>query len=198
MALPNADNVTTARPNYAGAVFSAPIGTVVPTSASEELDAEYRGYGYISDDGLSNSFDTSSEQIEAFGGDEVLSVQTSYAETFTQSFLEENIETKRAFFGEDNVFVTEEGFAVVHSSAELPYLTWVWDIRLTGNRHKRVIIFEAKVDERDDIDHTHGDAIQHGTTLRARPVTVELNGQTYQGVTAVEYIVDVTVANSAP
>lgn len=194
MALPNAENVTNARPNYTGAVFSAELGTTVPTSATEELDAEYRGYGYISEDGLANSFEADSEQIQAFGGDEVLSIQTSYAETFTQAFLEENIETKRAFFGEDNVFLTDEGFAVIHSSAELPYLTWVWDIRLTGGRHKRIIIFEAKVDEREDIEHTHTDATAHGTVLRARPVTVELNGETHQGVTAIEYIVDPSVA----
>lgn len=195
MAAPNASNVTNARPNYTGAVFSAPLGTDVPTSASEELDTAYRGYGYISDEGLANEFESDSEQIEAFGGDEVLSVQTSYAETFAQGFLEENIETKRAFFGDDNVFITEEGFAAVHSSAELPYLTWVWDVRLTGGRHKRIVIFEAKVDEREGITHVHGDATVHGTTLRARPVTVTLNGTEYHGVTAVEYIVDTEVGS---
>ena len=143
MAEPNASNVSNSRPNYTGAVFSAPLGTEPPESATESLDSAYRGYGYIDDEGLANEFETDSEQIQAFGGDEVLSIQTSYAETFAQGFLEENIETKRAFFGDDNVFITEEGFAAVHSSAELPYLTWVLDVRLTGGRLQRIVIFEA-------------------------------------------------------
>lgn len=195
MGAPNASNVSNSRPNYTGAVFSAPLGTDEPESATESLDSAYRGYGYISDEGLSNEFETDSEQIQAFGGDEVLSIQTGYAETFTQAFLEENIETKRAFFGEDNVFITDEGFAAIHSSAELPYLTWVWDVRLTGGRLKRTVIFEAKVDERESVEHQTGEANTHGTTLRARPVTREINGETHHGVTAIEYIVDPSVAN---
>lgn len=193
--LPNSSNVSNARPSYTGAVFSAPVGTRPPENASDELSDDFRGYGYISDEGLANEFETDSEQIEAFGGDEVLSVQTSYAETFTQGFLEENVNTKRAFFGDDNVFITDEGFAAIHSSAELPYLTWVWDVRLTGGRKKRIVIFEAKVDEREGVEHTHGEATIHSTTLRARPVNVEINGERRTGVTAVEYIVDATVAD---
>lgn len=195
MGAPNADNVSNSAPTLAGVAFSAPLGTDVPTSASEEMDSAYRGYGYLSEDGLANEFETDSEQIPAFGGDEVLSIQTSYAETFACGFLEESVETKRVFFGDDNVYITEEGFAAVHSSEDLPYLTWVWDIRLTGGRKKRIVIFEAKVDEREGVEHVTGGANTHGVTLRARGVTVELNGETKTGVTAVEYIIDPSVAS---
>ena len=54
MANVDASNVTTGKPKIGGAVWSAPDGTTLPTSAAVELDKAFKSLGYCSDDGVKN------------------------------------------------------------------------------------------------------------------------------------------------
>lgn len=40
-------NVTTAKPKIGGAVYSAPLGTALPTDATTKLDDAFKALGYI-------------------------------------------------------------------------------------------------------------------------------------------------------
>ena len=72
----SAANVTAAKPKASGAVFSAPLGTTLPTNAKSELDAALKTLGFISEDGLTNENSPESEDVKAWGGQTVLSSQT--------------------------------------------------------------------------------------------------------------------------
>ena len=45
-------HVTVAKPKKGGAVFRAPLGTPLPTSATEVLNEAFQGLGYISINGF--------------------------------------------------------------------------------------------------------------------------------------------------
>ena len=71
----NVNNVTSAKPKVGGAIFSAPLGTPLPTDATTDLNAAFKPLGYVSEDGLVNENTASSENLKAWGGDIVDTVQ---------------------------------------------------------------------------------------------------------------------------
>lgn len=192
----NAQNVSNARPGAAGAIFSLPPGETAPTDAVTPLADSVINYGYASDDGLSNSFDISNESFNAWGGDTVLTVRTSYEETFGFSLIETNANGMKAVHGDDNVIVTESGMTVFHTSHDLEYRTWIFEILLTGGRVKRIVVPDGKITDREDVNYQDGELVMYGVTLATRPVEVEIGGETKTGVTAIEYIAKIESGGS--
>lgn len=88
MANVDASNVTTGKPKIGGAVWSAPDGTTLPTSAAVELDEAFKSLGYCSDDGVKNKASSSSDSITAWGGDTVLDVDKDFSDEFSLTLIE--------------------------------------------------------------------------------------------------------------
>ena len=74
---PNASLVTQGKPKVTGAIFSAPLGTALPTDAKSALDDAFVQLGYVSDSGLTNSIGLENASTKAWGGDTVLNTMTS-------------------------------------------------------------------------------------------------------------------------
>ena len=53
--MPTVSNVSTGKPNVAGAIFCAPIGTTLPTDTTTTLDAAFKEMGYAAEDGVVNT-----------------------------------------------------------------------------------------------------------------------------------------------
>jgi len=87
----DSSKVSFGKPKSTGALFVAPAGTVLPTSASTSLNASFKGLGYISEEGLVNNTEVDVNDTFAWGGDKVLSGPTNYAEMFTFNLIETNI-----------------------------------------------------------------------------------------------------------
>ena len=86
--MPNATNVSVGKPKVSGAVHWAPIGTTLPTSAVEALNASFVELGYVSEDGLTNNNSPESDTVKAWGGDTVLTLQTDRPDTFALTLIE--------------------------------------------------------------------------------------------------------------
>jgi hypothetical protein len=167
----NAANVSTAKPKIGGAVYSAPLGSILPIDAATELDVAFKSLGYISEDGLTNANTPESEIIKAWGGDTVASVQTGKEDSFTYTLIEAtNIDVLKEIYGQDNVTGTlETGITIKANSKELEEHCLVIDMILKGGNLKRIVIPSGKVSEIGEISYADADAIGYETTIQAIP-----------------------------
>lgn len=180
----DAKNISVGKPMAGGAVFFAPAGTTVPTDAVTKLADAFVSAGYISEDGVTNSIETDSEEIKAWGGDVVLNPQTSRSEKFAMTFIEGNETTYGVVFGKSNVTKNGEGFTIVHNGKEREERVMVIETLLSNGKVKRQVIPRAKVTEVGEIVYKDDEAIGYETTISA---LLDANGNT-----AYEYIAAIT------
>lgn len=186
MADPNSANVSNAKPRgkdgrYAGGLyFGDPKKAKIPTDATTELGDGFTSAGYLSDDGIKNKRDRKTESITAFGGDTVLSVTTSLEETFELGLLETTADTLSIVYGDDNVTTDGDKITVKHNAKDAPRKPYVFELAMTGNRVKRIVIPDGQVSDVDDVEYQDGEAITYSPTITAYPDD--------QGNTAYEYI----------
>ena len=167
----NVANVSTAKPKVGGAVYSAPLGTTLPTDATTELNTKFNSLGYISEDGLTNENSPESEEIKAWGGDTVAIVQTNKTDIFNYTLIEAtNVEVLKEVYGQDNVTGTlETGIEIKANAKELEEHCLVIDMILKSGILKRIVIPNGKVSEIGEISYADADAIGYETTIQAVP-----------------------------
>lgn len=181
----NTQNVSVGKPLGTGGVFVAPVDATIPTNGTAELDTAFANLGYISEDGLTNTSEVDSEEIKAWGGDTVLTVQTSRSETFTFTLIESlNNDVLKQVYGQTNV---SDG-VVKHNGLERARQAFVFEILLTGNKVKRIVVPSGQITEVGDITYKDGEVIGYEVTLSAYPDD--------KGNTAYEYIAAIVGADS--
>ena len=166
-----ASNVSAGKPKVGGAIYTAPVGTPLPTSASEALNSAFKGLGYVNEDGLTNSTNLEVEKIKAWGGDTVLVIQKSKEDTFKYVLIEVKNKTVLGYvYGEDNVTGTlETGIVVKVNNSDVPERSIVIDMILRDNCLKRIVIPSCKISEVGDIVYYDGDAVGYETTVDCTP-----------------------------
>lgn len=166
-----ASNVTAGKPKVGGAVYRAPLGTTLPESVTDTLDAAFKELGYISDAGVKNSNSPSNTAIKAWGGDTVLDVQTEKPDTFQMNFIEAtNVEVLKTVYGDDNVSGTlATGITITANSQEQNNQVLVIDMVLKNGSVKRIVLPDCKVTAVADIVYSDSTAVGYDTTLSAYP-----------------------------
>lgn len=181
-------NVSTGKPLASGALWVAPLGTALPTDAVTPLGEEFEHLGYVSSDGLTDTPERETEDMQAWGGDTVLNVTTSYSETFTYTLIEAmRVSVLKHVYGDDAVTGTlDTGIKIEKSSKELPHKVFVADIAMQGEVIRRIVVADGKVTEVGEISYKDDELIGYETTLKAYPDS--------KGVTSHEYIAKAKVA----
>ena len=172
------ENVSTAKPKIGGAIYSAPLGTTLPTNAIAELNEAFKSLGYISEDGLKNNNTPETDAIKAWGGDTVDVVQNEKADTFSYTLIEAlNVDVLKEVYGVNNVSGSLETMITIKAnSTPLEAHSLVVDMVLKAGILKRIVIPNATISEVGEINYADGDAIGYETTLTAMP---DKNGDTH-------------------
>ncbi len=166
------ENVTMGKPKVGGAIFTAPIGTELPTSADEELNEAFKGMGYISEDGITNSNSPSASNIKAWGGDIVMTSINEKPDTFKYKLIEGlNLEVLRHIYGKDNVIGSsiESGIEIRANNNVQEGSSIVVDMIMKNKTMKRVVIPLAYVTAVGDIAYKDSDVVGYDTTVTALP-----------------------------
>ena len=171
MVATKAANVAVGKPNLkvSGGVLSAPLGSARPTDADTLLDSAYESHGYVGEDGVTESTERSTEEIRAWGGVKVRTVQTEYGCSLSLTFIESRrASTLKAIFGEDNVTVADGVIKVRRNEAVLPHRQWVIDMK-DGENARRLDVGYGQITEVGDVTYSDGEAISYEVTISCDP-----------------------------
>lgn len=156
----DADNVRVA---VTGGVFTAAVGTTLPTTADATLNVAFVDLGYVSEDGITESQEADVTDIVAWqNGDVVRKVQTSHDLTYELTLIETKDDVLSSFYGPLSSGVVEV------TGDQLGRKSWVIDV-VDGEHDIRVVIPEGQVTERGEVTYANGEAISYPLTITAYP-----------------------------
>ncbi len=166
-----ASNVSAGKPKTTGAIWVAPKGSTLPTDTATALDVAFKCLGYCSDDGLTNSTDLESETIKAWGGDTVLTIQTSKEDRFGFTLIEVlNEDVLKFVYGSTNVSgALSTGLTVTANNADVEEVAIVIDMIMRDNSAKRIVIPDCKISEFGDVVYSDSEAVGYETTVTCMP-----------------------------
>lgn len=164
--------VTAGKPATTGAIYRAALGTTLPTDAStaiSDVSEDYVCLGFCSEDGVTNAGEMDSENIKAWGGQNVLTTASSTDDTFTFKLIEAlNDEVLKFIYGDDNVsgdLATSPGITVNVAGYSQDDSIIVIDMITRNSGVKRFVIPDATISEVGEIVYSDSEAVGYEVTL---------------------------------
>lgn len=169
MAANNAANVSAGKPKIGGAIFRAPKGTALPSTAVAQLNEAFINLGFVSEDGVKNANSPESQVIKEWGGGVVLTTQNGKEDKFSFTLIESlNPEVLKVVFGDQNVSGTlATGISVTSNDDAQEGHAYVIDMEMKGGYIRRICIPDATVSEVGEISYKSAEAIGYAITLQA-------------------------------
>mgnify|MGYP003231395199 CR=1 FL=1 len=162
-----------------GYAYWAPAGTTLPTDSATALPSAYKLLGYLSEDGLTNTTDTT--EIKDANGTTVMKIITSYAESYQFALLEVlRAESAKLRYNSDAVTGTDKSMTIKHQMPSDEDFVLVFEIAMSGDVKDRLVIGNATRAE-------FGDRQVHAGDPQVYDITVSANDMG-SGVTAIEYV----------
>lgn len=158
-----------------GAVARAPLGTSVPTKASDVLGSAFIKGGYVSDEGISVTPEYSTTDIRDWSQSLVRRVLESFTGTIAFAFIQNGINEAKMIFGEDNVIVTSPTLATgnqvniaLNGKGLPPAGVWVFSMK-DGDNLIKIVAPNAQPTTLNELKFLPTEAIEFGTELACYP-----------------------------
>lgn len=160
-------NVSTGKGVAGGYAFRAPVGpgTTIPTDNTTSLGAEFVGLGYISEDGISESIETDTENIVDMNGDVILAATSSREETITFTLVEVMEEALKVAYGDANVAESSGVITVQHNGSDTGQHVYVFELLLKNNRKWRQVVPVGAVTEVGELAISSGEVVGREITI---------------------------------
>ena len=167
----NTKNVSVGKGVVGGYIFSAPIGTALPTDYSSNLNAAFVNLGYVTDDGATFATEADTNTFKDLNGDDIATSSGGRTRTLAVQFAEVKEESLKEVFGQTQVTVDAQSGAIsiAHDNADMPHRSIVMELVLRDGRKWRRVLPDAQVTEWGDLTVLYSDLV----TLE---VTYTLNG----------------------
>jgi hypothetical protein len=139
---------------------SAPTGTGGTTTG-------FTGLGYVSEDGVTETRDRSSDTIKAWqNADTVRTVVTDSSLTYTFTLIETNIDTVELFYGVEVTSAVAEGNFVILPASTGGRKSFILDV-VDGSELRRTYIPSGEVTEVGEVVYASGEPIGYEVTITA-------------------------------
>ncbi len=178
-----ANQVSVGKPKVSGAIYSAPVGTTLPTDATTALNVAFGALGYVSQDGLVHANNTTRENFRAWGGDIVDSEITEKTDIFRITLIESlNAGVLKFVHGDGNVSgALATGLAVRGNGTDPGEHSIAVEMILRGGGSKRIVIPRGVLSELGDVVYRDNEIIGYACSILC---LADADGNTYY-----EYIV---------
>lgn len=167
--MPRSQNVSTGKPKVTGAIFRAPLGTTLPTSATEALGDSFKELGYVSEDGVTNNNTAETNTVYDWGGTPVLNEQTEKPDEWSYKLIESlNQNVLGTVYGDENVTYDAETneIHVVAKAEMVADQVYVIDMAMRGGALKRVVIPIGSLGEVGEIVYNRTDPVGYPITVK--------------------------------
>lgn len=158
------------RVGITGELSVGAVGTTAPTSSTSSLDPAFVGLGYVSEDGVTESYEDTVEDIIAWQNATVVRSNTTESKATLQlTLIETKGEVLELFHKGSAVEVVSAGqwkIDVVAPTADPR--AFVLDV-LDGTKHIRISVPNGEVTERGEIVYANGQAIGYDITITCYP-----------------------------
>lgn len=163
----NSSNVLVA---LTGAVYVAPVGTALPTTAVAAWNAAFVDLGYLSEDGITEAHDDETADIKAWqNGDVVRSMITGSSATYSFTLIETTAAGLGLYYKGSTITGTGDGPATVAVKTPVAQRhAFGFDV-IDGLNIVRWTIAEGEVSERGDITYKNDEAVAYELTVTAYP-----------------------------
>ena len=152
-----------------GAAAVAPTGSTAPTDSTTALAVAFKDLGFISEDGLTEAVNQSTNEVKAWDGTVVRKVLTGAEKTFKIKFLESNGNVLDLYYSKPtNSVVSGKTTLTVKPILSRDLRAFVFDV-IDGAKHKRIWIPNGEVTDRGEIAYKNGEASSYEVTITAYP-----------------------------
>lgn len=155
-------------PYVAGDMSYLPSDSVAP-QGNVELDSSFVPLGFMDRDAnVSNSEETSSEDLNAWGGALVMTTPGTRKETYSFTAIEQNARVWKLRYGDSSVVGDDANAVVKHDGSSFDgYHSIITAEKLGDGRIHLSVIPKAQLSEADTINHPDNTALMYPMTFTA-------------------------------
>lgn len=162
----NQANVSSAKGVKGGYIFSAPVGTELPTDIKTKLDPAFKCLGFLSEDGYVESVDEDADDINDMNGDVMDSTNSKRVESAQLTFAEIKAATLKRQYGDANVTDENGLITVKHNADSHDVFSYILELVLKNGRRWRKVVPKGKSSELDDLTIASSELCQRALTMK--------------------------------
>lgn len=162
----NQENVSAGKGIKGGYIFSAPVGTQLPTDYQTKLDDAFEVLGFVSEDGYVESISEDSNDLVDMNGDLMDSTNSNRVESGQVTFAEIKAATLKRQYGDSNVTDANGMITVKHNSDSHPTFAYVLELVLKNGRRWRKVVPQGQSAELDDLAIASSELCQRPITIK--------------------------------